>query len=251
MSHYTGCKAKLQTMSRSRPTPEVRALEMKGRLMSLTTLSLLSSDGEALAAQLARQARQMGAAVRGMPVVVDGLACDKLPQLLEQMRALGMQPVAALESPLAEFARVCGLPVLPADVLSETVRAVPAAPAPPQPLPVPVAVHRPARIISEPVRSGQQIYAEGCDLVLMNAVSVGAEVIADGCVHVYGRLSGRAIAGARGDTSARIFARRHEAELLAVAGIYLTAEQMPADCKTRPVQVHLVDGRLVVERLEG
>src|SRR3546814_10008841 len=69
------------------------------------------------------------------------------------------------------------------------------------------------RIISDPVRSGQQIYVADGDLVVSTTVSPGAEVVADGCVHIYGALRGRAIAGARGETSARIFCRRFEAEL--------------------------------------
>src|SRR3546814_16675676 len=97
------------------------------------------------------------------------------------------------------------------------------------------------RIISDPVRSGQQIYVADGDLVVSTTVSPGAEVVADGCVHIYGALRGRAIAGARGETRARIFCRRFEAELVAIAGVYALAEQMQGDMRGKPAQVVLVD----------
>src|SRR3546814_20255022 len=101
-----------------------------------------------------------------------------------------------------------------------------------------------------PVRSGQQIYVADGDLVVSTTVSPGAEVVADGCVHIYGALRGRAIAGARGETSARIFCRRFEAELVAIAGVYAVAEQMQGDLRGKPAQVVLVDGKLKIERLD-
>ena len=113
------------------------------------------------------------------------------------------------------------------------------------------APRRSARVVMEPIRSGQQVYAESADLIVMNTVSPGAEVIADGCVHVYGALRGRAIAGARGDAEARVFCRRMEAELLAVAGIYAVADQMQGALKGQAVQALLVDGTLKIEKLEG
>ncbi len=97
------------------------------------------------------------------------------------------------------------------------------------------------------MRSGQQIYAEHGDLVLLNTVSPGAEVIADGCVHVYGKLSGRAIAGARGDESARIFCRKMEAELVAIAGIYAVSEQMKESPRGAAAMAYLEQGRLKIE----
>ena len=86
-----------------------------------------------------------------------------------------------------------------------------------------------ARIVTEPVRSGTQIYARGGDLIVTAAVSPGAELVADGNIHVYGPLRGRALAGASGDTSARIFCSRLEAELVSIAGRYLVSEQLPAE----------------------
>ena len=104
------------------------------------------------------------------------------------------------------------------------------------------------RIVTEPVRSGTQIYARGGDLIVTAAVSAGAEVMADGNIHVYGRLRGRALAGAAGDTAARIFCTRFEAELVSIAGRYLVSEQMPEDHQGGPAQIALVDDALTITR---
>jgi septum site-determining protein MinC len=95
----------------------------------------------------------------------------------------------------------------------------------------PVAAPAPlgAMVILKPVRSGQQIYARGRDLVVLAMVNTGAEIIADGHIHVYAPLRGKAMAGARGNTEARIFALSLEAELISIAGIYRTSENpLPA-----------------------
>ena len=104
------------------------------------------------------------------------------------------------------------------------------------------------RLVTQPVRSGTQIYARGADLVVTAAVSPGAEIIADGNIHVYGALRGRALAGAGGDVEARIFCSRLEAELVSIAGRYLVSEQLPSEQQGFPVQIALVDERLTVTR---
>jgi septum site-determining protein MinC len=125
-----------------------------------------------------------------------------------------------------------------------TAEAPPAeiAPAPPSP-------RAAARLLTTPVRSGTQIYARGTDLVVTAAVSPGAELVADGNIHVYGPLRGRALAGASGDTSARIFCSRLDAELVSIAGRYLVSEQLPAEQQGSAVQIALVDDRLTVTRI--
>ena len=98
----------------------------------------------------------------------------------------------------------------------------------------------PTLIIDRPLRSGQQVYARGGDLVVLAAVSSGAEVIADGSIHVYAPLRGRALAGASGMLSARIFTTRFEAELVSIAGVYRTFEEgIPENLSAQPVQIHL------------
>ncbi len=108
----------------------------------------------------------------------------------------------------------------------------------------------PTLVIDRPLRSGQQVYARGGDLVVMAAVNFGAEVIADGNIHVYAPLRGRAVAGARGDTSARIFSTCMEPQLVAIAGIYRTTDTaLPPAVHGKPAQVRLDGDALVVEAL--
>lgn len=224
------------------------ALEFKGRMLSLTRVRVLEADLDAIAAQLKNFTRQMGQAGEGLPVILDSDHAIDLGGILAAMKQAGIQPIAAVDGPLAESARNWGLAVLPPDLISDTASrpaAAAAAPAPPA-----AAARKPARFVTEPVRSGQQIYAEGSDLIVTATVSTGAEVIADGCVHVYAALRGRAIAGARGDTSARVFCRRMEADLLAVAGVYAVADQMQGALRGQPVQAYLAEGKLKIERLE-
>jgi septum site-determining protein MinC len=106
----------------------------------------------------------------------------------------------------------------------------------------------PARLITEPVRSGTQIYARGTDLVVTAAVSAGAELVADGHIHVYAALRGRALAGASGDVEARIFCSRLEAELVSIAGRYLVSEQLPPEQRGSAVHIALVDDQLTVTK---
>ena len=211
------------------------ALELKGRIASLTRLRLLDPDLSKVRSHLEDLARRMPDAVRGMPVVVEADFVPDLGALCVLLRAVGMQPLAVAEGVLAEAGRAAGLAVLP-DEGKARAKAAAATPA----------ARRPARIVDAPVRSGQQIYAEGTDLVVMAPVSPGAEVIADGCVHAYAALRGRAIAGAKGDETARVFCRKFEAELVAVAGVYAVAEQMQG-VRGFPVQAFLQDGKLKIE----
>jgi len=213
------------------------ALELKGRMASLTRLRLLSPDLDAVRSQLEDMARRMPDVVRGMPVVIEAEFVPDLGALGTLLRAVGMQPLAVAEGVLAEAGRALGLAVLPDE---SKARARPATASPGR---------RPARIVDAPVRSGQQIYAEGTDLVVTSAVSAGAEIIADGCVHAYGPLRGRAIAGARGDDTARVFCRKFEAELVAVAGVYAVAEQMQG-VRGFPVQAYLEQGKLKIELMQ-
>jgi septum site-determining protein MinC len=151
---------------------------------------------------------------------------------------------AAAAAGLASFAPTA---TQPARRPSRAAAAPPAAAASPATPPA-AAARATARLVTTPVRSGMQIYARGTDLVVTAAVSPGAELVADGNIHVYGPLRGRALAGASGDTGARIFCSRLEAELVSIAGRYLVSEQLPAEQQGRPVQIALVDDRLTVTR---
>ena len=108
----------------------------------------------------------------------------------------------------------------------------------------------PTMVVDRPLRSGQRVYARGADLVVLAVVSFGAEVIADGNIHVYGPLRGRAIAGARGNTQARIFSTCMEPQLVSIAGIYRTTETpLPAAVLGHAAQVRLEGEKIIVEPL--
>ena len=105
----------------------------------------------------------------------------------------------------------------------------------------------PTVLVAEPVRTGQQVYAENADLIVTGTVSEGAELIADGNIHIYASMRGRALAGAKGQRDARIFSHSMQAELVSIAGIYRNFEQqLPEHLYRKPVQIHLQDDRLVI-----
>lgn len=125
-------------------------------------------------------------------------------------------------------------------VVVETAPAAPVAAAP-----ATVAPQFTTMIVDTPVRAGQRIYARGADLIITAAVNNGAEVIADGSIHVYAPLRGRALAGASGNTEARIFTLSMEAELVSIAGMYRTFENgLPADQARKTMQVRLIGDRI-------
>ena len=157
------------------------------------------------------------------------------PAQMQAAHAAGL--VAAPDMPAAR--------AQPREVIREVVREVQV------PIEVPVPAPAPgALVVDKPLRSGQQVYARGSDLVVLAMVSFGAEVIADGNIHVYAPLRGRAIAGARGDTSARIFGTCMEPQLVSVAGIYRTTEtELPDNVRGKAAQVRLDGEKLLIEPL--
>lgn len=108
---------------------------------------------------------------------------------------------------------------------------------------------KPAKVINRPVRSGQQVYAEGGDLVVTASVSEGAELLADGNIHVYGTLRGRALAGVKGNTGARVFCQSLDAELISIAGQFIMHETVKGECWKKPAQVYLEEETLRIEPL--
>ncbi|WP_296951650.1 septum site-determining protein MinC [uncultured Massilia sp.] len=131
----------------------------------------------------------------------------------------------------------------------------PAAPAPAAPAAAPTLApaapaFTPAVVIDTPVRAGQRIYARGTDLIVTAVVNNGAELIADGSIHVYAPLHGRALAGASGNAAARIFAMQLAPELVSIAGVYRTFDEgVPADMARQPVQIRLVGDRIEISSL--
>ncbi len=106
-----------------------------------------------------------------------------------------------------------------------------------------------AKVIDRPVRSGQQVYAQGGDLIIVAPVSEGAEILADGNIHVYGTMRGRALAGVKGDTQARIFCQQMEAELLSIAGRFVMQDTIQTQCWKQSAQAYLEEDALVVSAL--
>jgi septum site-determining protein MinC len=244
--------------------------EIKSANLPLVALLLKSADLAALSDDLARRFGDIPDFFDNEPLVVDltplqsadaaaqGLEVD-FPALLTLLRQYRVSPVAARGGNASQMAAALkaglaaaqdALPVEPAS--ERTGKAASKAPAP---KPAPEVPAPGALIITKPLRSGQQVYAKGRDLVVMAMVNAGAEVIADGHIHVYAPLRGKAIAGARGNGDARIFALSLEPELLSIAGIYRTSEvALPADVRGKPAQVRLVgepgEEKLVIEPLK-
>ena len=170
-----------------------------------------------------------------LPVAVRGGS----PAQMEAARTAGL--AAAPDAPPAR----AEAPAPVQEVVREVIREVEVEVVREVPMPGPGTV-----VVDKPLRSGQQVYARGADLVVMAVVSFGAEVIADGNIHVYAPLRGRAIAGARGNTEARIFSTCLEPQLVSIAGIYRTAEtELPAEVRGKPAQVRLEGEKLLIEPL--
>jgi septum site-determining protein MinC len=140
----------------------------------------------------------------------------------------------------------------PEEPVNENRRRKESAPKEPQIRQAPVAAYSSATslLVTEPVRSGQQVFAERGDLVVLASVSPGAELIARGNIHVYGALRGRALAGVHGDSAARIFCETLDAELIAIAGLYKLSDAIDPSLRRRRVQAFLDDGTLCVEPLK-
>ena len=211
-------------------------------------IDLAQAEGDPLALDygqlvvLLRRFNMVAAAVRGgSPEQMAAAAAAGLGEAPEAVAPIVrpvVAPVPAVEEPAAPVEAVA------APMVEEAAPVAVAEPAAPQ-------AHVATMIVDKPLRSGQQIYARGGDLVVLAVVNFGAEVIADGSIHVYAPLRGKAIAGARGNTDARIFSTCMEPELLSIAGTYRTTDNpLPADVVGKPAQIRLDGERLVFEPLD-
>lgn len=240
------------------------AFELKSAALTLVAVVLKTTDLARLSQALDERFGDAPELFDNDPVAIDlSFVCDAVEPidfvvLVHLLRGHKMLPVAvkAGSQQQMEDARAAGL-------AEGHGSAAAAAPPPSRAVKGPVAAKpveiveappaaRPALIIDKPLRSGQRVYAKGSDLIVLAVVSFGAEVIADGNIHVYAPLRGRALAGALGDTSARIFTTCMEPQLLSIAGIYRTTEtELPAAVLGKPAQVRLAGEKLVVEPLKS
>jgi septum site-determining protein MinC len=237
--------------------------EIKSANLPLVALLLKSADLHALAGELKQRFGDIPDFFDHDPLVIDlagvpataDLDFAALVKLLRRYRVMPVavrggsdaQQAAAHLAGLAKAEEAAAAAPQPARMAPPPVRAEPEAPS--------AAVPTGALIIDKPLRSGQQVYARGRDLVVMSMVNAGAEVIADGSIHVYAPLRGKAIAGARGNAQARIVTLCLEPELVSIAGVYRTSDAaLPAEVLGKPTQIRLeggVEGRLVMEALES
>jgi septum site-determining protein MinC len=245
------------------------AFELKAASFTLPIIRLVRADMDEVAEQLGAKVEQAPDFFRNTPVVVDlsglpaGAGDVQFPLLVGLLRGYGMIPVGVRggDATQNEAAEAMELAIL-GDAFIRKSRAAAAKPAPksgPNPAQPVAEAGKPQApqqapdaaftLVARPVRSGQRVYAAGGDLSVVAPVSSGAELMADGNIHVYGSLRGRALAGMKGDSNARIFCQDLQAELVSVAGHYRVSENIPAALKGVPVQVFLDQEILRIEKL--
>ena len=249
-----------------------QAGELKFGQVGIANLRVRTLDPAQLAAEMRERVERAPNLFARAAVVLDfgGLskapALDDARALVDGLRGAGVLPVALAygTKEVEALSQQLGLPLLAkfraqyergegnvAPASHEPARAAAPAPAQAAPAPAPsLANVQPGLMQATPVRSGQQVYAENRDLTCLAAVGAGAEVIADGSIHIYGALRGRALAGAQGNESARIFCREFHAELVAVAGHYKVLEDISMELRGKPVQVWLEGGQLKLAALD-
>jgi len=179
-------------------------------------------------------------------------SAEEVRAVMDAVQRVGMLTIGIAEGEawVPALARALSLPVLGRPVRPAS-RVPAAAPVAASPAATVRATPATGLVHSRPVRSGQKVYARDRDLIVTATVGAGAEVIADGCVHVYGALRGRVMAGTRGDDTARVFCQEFRAELVAIAGVFRVFETLPPDLAGHPVQAWLADDELHFARLGG
>ena len=253
-------------------TPSVdyeQAGELKFGQVGIANLRVRTLDPQRLAAEMADRVQRAPKLFARAAVVIDFGGLSRCPDateasaLVDALRGAGVMPVALAygTSAIEALSQAIGLPLLAkfrasyeregeADAAPAPRKAAAPEPAAPAPVAPPAPRGEPGLVHLHPVRSGQQVYAQERDLTVCATVGAGAEVIADGSIHVYGALRGRALAGAGGLASARIFCREFHAELVAVAGHYKVLEEIPKELLGKAVQIWLENDKLRIEQLD-
>jgi septum site-determining protein MinC len=240
-------------------------LDLRSATLSLVAVVLKTTDLEVLAAELEQRASVTPGLFDDEPIAIDlsRVRDDDSPVdfigLLALLRRHRMVPLAVRSGSFEQMAAALAAGLVEApEGGRQSFEPVLLAPSPAPSLADPpidriVEIQLPPKpplIIDRPLRSGQQIYARDRDLIVLALVSHGAEVIADGHIHVYAPLRGRALAGAGGNLEARIFTTAMEAQLLSIAGFYRTTDEpLPADVAGKPAMVRLAGDALLVEPL--
>jgi septum site-determining protein MinC len=231
--------------------------------VGLVQVRIRTTDPHAILNELAARVAAAPHFFRRIAVCLDLSALEKTPEVaeihavIEAVRRVGMLSVGLAGDvvELETVASALNLPILssfrtptrPAPVL-EPEQAAPTTPEP-APAPAPADSNVSTLIHNQPVRSGQRIYARNRDLIVNAGVAAGAEVMADGCLHIYGPLRGRAMAGARGEPAARVFCQEFDAELVSIAGVFRVFETIPAELAGKPVQAWLAGEDLHFARI--
>jgi len=222
----------------------IKDVEIKGSLFPLSILQLEDADLSALSAQLEKKLTHSKDFFYRAPLVINiekthGALFDfaQLKQILESHHfiCVGVSNASAEQT---DAAKEAGLAILkqprasaekasaaPTDTEKSKALNSEETPAPSSDVATPIKLA--AKIVRQNVRSGQQVYAKDADLIVIGSVGNGAEVIADGNIHIYGQLRGRAIAGASGSEDAIIYCQKLEAELVSIAGSYWLSDQLP------------------------
>ena len=254
-------------MPSAAPRPDnatrIEPFRLRGANFNLLVLRLLDHRPEVVVPAIGDQFRRAPGFLRFAPIVL-GLSDIQVPpaevdfpSLIQGLRELEIMPIGTTGG-TAEMRNVAisyGLPPVRSIGGKETEEDITAAPAPaageaaqaapPPPLPITKpAAARATMVVDQPVRAGQRIWAEGSDLIITSTVNAGAEVIADGNIHVYGALRGRAIAGGADNMEARVFALNFDPELVSIAGFYAVREGFPAAQIGKAMQVRLVGERM-------
>ncbi len=228
------------------------AFQLKGGLFTLTTLQIFNSDLVQLKAQLIDKIQQAPNFFHHAPIVLDFKIANQpnieidFANLRAMLREVNLIPVGIRNSTpeQTQAAIKVGFAIL-RDTTNPRDKDKISTSTPTQPVPKILS----SRIITEPVRSGQQIYAPDGDLIIINQVSHGSELIADGSIHVYGALRGRALAGINGNQQARIFCNSLEAELVSVAGSYKLSEDIERQAWKVSAQIYIKQDRLQISVL--
>ncbi|MCA7022853.1 MULTISPECIES: septum site-determining protein MinC [Stenotrophomonas] len=245
-----------------------QAGELKIGQVGIANLRIRTLDVERLVQEMRERVARAPKLFGRAAVILDFGGLSRVPDrasaqaLLDGLRDAGVLPVALAygTTEVEQLSVQLGLPLL-AKFRAQYERADAApppaptpAPAParraPEPAPAPAPAAQPGRMQLGAVRSGQQLYAENCDLTVLSTVGAGAEVIADGSIHIYGTLRGRALAGAQGNTGARIFCRDFHAELVAIAGRYKVLDDIPDNLRGKAVQVWLEQDQIMIAALD-